>query len=261
MVFYFVVILSKQNDSFVTMNQHKPKKNCVKRFAAFSAQCLSLLFVLVSSCASSSYIAVYFFCDSFCSVLTTNTDFFPSSSLLSTWRYGERKKKRSEMRPNHCCVKKWKENIRPKKWWEIYFFPQFFSFGRLIKRYSKRFDTIMFSFCVGFSIFLFGLRLFVLLFFSFCHFLHSRKIHGFILTGYQMLAVFGVPNCCRCVRPLELSFSACIILTPNQIFHGCWFFYLLVLSLFSSRFAFSIQCLLSQWSEIDVRKKTKCGRI
>lgn len=137
----------------------------------------------------------------------------------------------------------------------------FFLFGRLIKRYSKRFDTIMFSFCVGFSIFLFGLRLFVLLFFSFCHFLHSRKIHGFILTGYQMLAVFGVPNCCRCVRPLELSFSACIILTPNQIFHGCWFFYLLVLSLFSSRFAFSIQCLLSQWSEIDVRKKTECGRI
>lgn len=261
MVFYFVVILSKQNDSFVTMNQHKPKKNCVKRFAAFSAQCLSLLFVLVSSCASSSYIAVYFFCDSFCSVLTTNTDFFPSSSLLSTWRYGERKKNAPRWDQIIAVWKSEKKTFARKSGERSIFSLNFFSFGRLIKRYSKRFDTIMFSFCVGFSIFLFGLRLFVLLFFSFCHFLHSRKIHGFILTGYQMLAVFGVPNCCRCVRPLELSFSACIILTPNQIFHGCWFFYLLVLSLFSSRFAFSIQCLLSQWSEIDVRKKTKCGRI
>lgn len=145
MVFYFVVILSKQNDSFVTMNQHKPKKNCVKRFAAFSAQCLSLLFVLVSSCASSSYIAVYFFCDSFCSVLTTNTDFFPSSSLLSTWRYGERKK-RSEMRPNHCCVKKWKENIRPKKWWEIYFSLSFYFIRSPDKKVQQKiwYDNVFF---------------------------------------------------------------------------------------------------------------------
>lgn len=185
--------------------------------------------------------------------------FFVTSFYLKVWR---KKKKTLRDETKSLLCEKVKRKHSPEKVVRDLFFPSvFILFGRLIKRYSKRFDTIMFSLCVGFSIFLFGLRLFVLLFFSFCHFLHSRKIHGFILTGYQMLAVFGVPNCCRCVRPLELSFSACIILTPNQIFHGCWFFYLLVLSLFSSRFAFSIQCLLSQWSEIDVRKKTECGRI
>lgn len=243
------------------MNE-KTTRNCVNRLCGISSMFISsicsgfFLNVIFIYCCLLFFLSAKF-------VLTTNTDsVFLTSFYLKVYDT-EKKHAHWQNTPNHCCekVKRKHYPLRKKVVRDLVFFfsllPQrffvclFVLLSRLIKRYDgKRFDTTMFSLCVGFSLFFVSVCLvyvmFLFLLLSFCTpwLKDSWFRFGFLSKSEFGTLYYCSAQCSSVQTPLKSSFSAYYPYNESTFsYHGCWFlFYLSRKCVFFLAFFFLSVC-------------------